>query len=137
MPWINNDMCVGCGVCIEECPVNAITQQDDGITEIHDAKCIRCGRCHDVCPQEAVRHDSEKIPQEVVANLQWVRQLLDNFETSSQRVAFMGRMERYFNKEKKVIEKTLAVLKTTGNNTIKKLDEGIFTVMDTQNKQAS
>ena len=41
MAWINNDMCIGCGICIEECPVNAIGQQDDGITEIRDAKCIR------------------------------------------------------------------------------------------------
>lgn len=128
-------MCSGCGICIEECPVNAIEQQNDGVTEINDAKCIRCGRCHDVCPQEAVRHDSEKIPQEITANLQWVRLLLDNFETPSQRAAFMDRMERYFNKEKKIIEKTLAVLKSIGHDTIKELDEGICAALDVQNKQ--
>ena len=137
MPWINKEMCTGCGVCVEECPVDAIEQQADGLAEINDAKCIRCGRCHDVCPQEAVRHDGERIPQDVAANLQWVRRLLDNFETPSQRAAFMGRMERHFNKEKKVIEKTLAALKTGGDDTTQSLDKAIRSALEPQSRQTN
>jgi len=125
MPWVNKDMCTGCGICIEQCPVEAIERQSDGLANIDEAKCIRCGKCHDVCPMEAVRHDSERIPQEVAANLKWVRRLLANFETPSQRSALVGRMERYFGKEKKVIEKTLAVLRTTGDDAEQVLDEAI------------
>jgi len=135
MPWVNKEMCVGCGICVSQCPVQAIQQQPDGLVEIDDAKCIRCGRCHDVCPQEAVRHDSERIPQEVAANLRWVRGLLDNFETSSQRSAFMDRIERYFNKERKVIEKTLALLKTTGDHNAQSLDEAIHSVLQQSDRQ--
>ena len=65
MPWIKQDMCTGCSVCVNECPVGAIELTGDGFAEIDEAECIRCGRCHDVCPQEAVRHDGERIPQEV------------------------------------------------------------------------
>jgi len=25
MPWVNQEMCNGCGICIDECPVEAIT----------------------------------------------------------------------------------------------------------------
>ena len=60
MPWVNESVCIGCGVCVEECPVDAIALTD-GIAVINDADCIRCGTCHDVCPEEAVRHDSERI----------------------------------------------------------------------------
>ena len=135
MPWVNKEMCTGCGICIGECPVDAIEQQADGLAEINEAECIRCGRCHDVCPQEAVRHDSERIPQDVAANLQWVRRLLDNFETPSQRAALMGRMERYFNKEKKVIENTLTLLKAAGDDTTQGLDKAIRSALEPQSRQ--
>ena len=29
MPWVNEDMCVGCGVCVDDCPVGAITLKED------------------------------------------------------------------------------------------------------------
>ena len=67
MPWVNEEMCVGCGLCVAECPVDAISLQENDTALINDDGCIRCGHCHDVCPQEAVRHDSEKIPIEVEA----------------------------------------------------------------------
>jgi len=29
MPWVNEEMCVGCGVCVDDCPVGAITLKED------------------------------------------------------------------------------------------------------------
>ena len=81
MPWVNQDLCVGCGICVDECPVGAITQDQSSKAIINDDKCIRCGKCHDVCPQDAVRHDSERIPQEVEANITKTKELLQHFET--------------------------------------------------------
>jgi len=108
MPWVNQDLCVGCGICVDECPVGAITQDQSSKAIINDDKCIRCGKCHDVCPEEAVRHDSERIPQEVEANITKTKELLQHFETPQEQGEFYERMIRYFNKEKKVADLTIA-----------------------------
>jgi len=107
MPWVNEDMCVGCGVCVDDCPVGAITLKDDRKAIINEDECIRCGRCHDVCPREAVRHDSERIPQEVEANVEKTKGLLKHFETPQEQQAFLERMVRYFKKQQKVASLTV------------------------------
>jgi ferredoxin len=120
MPWVNEDLCVGCGVCVDDCPVGAITLKDDRKAIINEDKCIRCGRCHDVCPQEAVRHDSERIPKEVAANLEKTKGLLKHFETPQEQQAFLKRMVRYFQKQQKVagltIDKITAMMSDLSSN---------------------
>ncbi len=106
MPWINEEMCVGCGICVSECPVDSISMSDS-IAQIDDSECIRCGQCHDVCPQEAVRHDGEKVPEEIEANLEWARDLLRHYDTPDEQEAFIGRMKNFFGKERKVAEQTI------------------------------
>jgi len=106
MPWVDKDKCVGCGICIKECPVNAIYMKN-GKAEIDMEKCIRCGKCHDICPQQAVRHDSEKIPLETEKNLKKTRGLMKNFKTKEEKDAFLERMIKHFNKEIKVAENTI------------------------------
>ena len=107
MPWVNEDTCVGCGVCVDECPVGAITLKEDQKAIINEDECIRCGRCHEVCPEEAVRHDSERIPQEVEANIEKSKSLLKHFETLQEKQAFLERMVRYFKKQQKVASLTM------------------------------
>ena len=29
MPWVNEDLCISCGVCVDDCSVGAITLKDD------------------------------------------------------------------------------------------------------------
>ena len=125
MPWIKQEMCTGCGICVAECPVGAINQESDGHAVINESECIRCGQCHDVCPQEAVRHDGERIPQEVAANLQWVRKLLEHFHEPEKQAAFMQRMMRFFNKQKKVTEQTIDAIKAAKNDPIESIDTAI------------
>lgn len=72
-----------------------------------DSLCVRCGVCHSVCPFNAIRHDSERIPLEIETNINWVNDLMENFKTTEERIAFIGRIKKYFNKEKTVAEKTL------------------------------
>jgi len=136
MPWVNEDLCTGCGVCIAECPVDAIAEDSNGVAAINDAECIRCGRCHDVCPQEAVRHDSERIPQEVAENLRWVRKLLGHFQDLQEQSAFMQRMVRFFNKQKKVSEQTLAAVATAEDNPAEGLDAAIAQLSEDQSREA-
>jgi len=106
MPWVKEEDCVGCGICVEECPADAISMENEK-AHIDMDFCIRCGICHDVCPQEAVRHDSEKIPLEVEANMKYTNRLMEHFENREDKKEFLGRMIKHFNKERVVAEKTL------------------------------
>ena len=125
MPWVNQELCTGCGVCTEECPVGAISQEGDGRAVINESECIRCGKCHEVCPQEAVRHDGERIPQEVADNLRWVRKLLGHFREPAEQAAFVQRMMRFFNKEKKVNEQTIDAIKAAEDNPAESINAAI------------
>jgi NAD-dependent dihydropyrimidine dehydrogenase PreA subunit len=52
MAYVINDECTACGVCIDECPEQAISEGD--IYKIDPVKCTDCGSCADVCPVEAI-----------------------------------------------------------------------------------
>ncbi len=49
-----NDKCVGCGICVNHCPVNAITIESQQARFNHDT-CIGCGECTTVCPFRAIQ----------------------------------------------------------------------------------
>jgi len=74
-------------------------------------KCIRCGKCLDVYPQDAIRHDSEKTPLEIKENLEDVEKLMKNFEIEEKKKAFLGRIIKHYNKDKKVAEETAKKIK--------------------------
>ncbi len=49
---VNKEKCIGCGQCVDVCPVDAI-KLEDGIAVISD-ECLECGACVSVCPVEAI-----------------------------------------------------------------------------------
>ncbi|MDY0132010.1 MAG: EFR1 family ferrodoxin [Desulforegulaceae bacterium] len=61
---VSESLCTLCGVCVELCPVEAITLEPYPV--FHD-NCISCFNCHRKCPEEAVLCDlapvAEKIKQ--------------------------------------------------------------------------
>jgi formate hydrogenlyase subunit 6/NADH:ubiquinone oxidoreductase subunit I len=116
MPWVNQDMCVGCGICVNECPVDAITQPENDKAVINDGACIRCGKCHDVCLTDAVRHDSERIPDEVAENMEKTKNLLMHYDNPAEQQGFIERMIRFFNKQRKVADLTIGELTDMKNN---------------------
>ena len=118
MPWVNETMCVGCGLCVDYCPVQAIRQNNVGKAIIDDNLCICCGKCHEICPQDAVRHGSEKIPDLVEENMIRTKKLLKNYDSIEGQEAFLERMIRHFNMQKKIALLTidkLDALKQSGN----------------------
>jgi heterodisulfide reductase subunit A len=74
--FINPDKCTGCGVCGQECPVEAIDLFNEGLAKyaatsvkypqavplvyaINKDYCIGCGICQGVCKAKAVEYDRE------------------------------------------------------------------------------
>ena len=49
-----NEKCTGCTLCVESCPVNAITGEKKEIHVIDKEKCIKCSICYEVCNFDAV-----------------------------------------------------------------------------------
>ena len=49
------DDCIGCTLCAQQCPADAIEMKPYEKHEIDSEKCIRCGGCKEVCPNGAVK----------------------------------------------------------------------------------
>jgi len=48
------DTCIGCTICAQECPTNAISFTPHEKHSIDDALCIRCDICRQACPYQAI-----------------------------------------------------------------------------------
>jgi electron transport complex protein RnfB len=61
---IDPELCTGCGICVDICPMEAIKLKDD-ISKVKKKRCIGCGNCVVKCPVEAIslkKRDKQFIP---------------------------------------------------------------------------
>jgi NADH:ubiquinone oxidoreductase subunit F (NADH-binding)/(2Fe-2S) ferredoxin/NAD-dependent dihydropyrimidine dehydrogenase PreA subunit len=52
--FIIPELCTGCGVCLRQCPQEAIRGEKKEPHVIHADKCIRCGVCRNLCKFDAI-----------------------------------------------------------------------------------
>lgn len=56
-PKILPEYCIGCGLCIKKCPVNAL-KMNNLIAVIDYHKCVLCGKCIEACNKEAIKPET-------------------------------------------------------------------------------
>jgi Fe-S-cluster-containing hydrogenase component 2 len=53
---VDDEKCIGCETCVDECPSAAIVLKDEK-ARIDKDLCVDCGTCVDVCPSEAIHQE--------------------------------------------------------------------------------
>lgn len=60
--------CIGCGICVKNCPFEAITMEDN-LAKIDYDKCYKnaeaCGICAEICPTGAIWTNLEKVLENI------------------------------------------------------------------------
>jgi formate hydrogenlyase subunit 6/NADH:ubiquinone oxidoreductase subunit I len=55
IPALAPESCVGCGICVKKCPIDAIKMNAAGdgtkTPEVNNETCIGCGICASTCPK--------------------------------------------------------------------------------------
>ena len=89
--FVITELCDGCGVCVQTCPLNAITM-DGGKAKIDPFLCTGCGACIPVCPKEAIDFKNATTKQ-IIANLKGV--LTDKKPDEIRIIAFVDKNVGY------------------------------------------
>jgi NADH:ubiquinone oxidoreductase subunit F (NADH-binding)/(2Fe-2S) ferredoxin len=53
--WIDPEKCKACGLCLKNCPYNAVTGEKKVVHKINPDICQKCGVCKTVCKFDAVK----------------------------------------------------------------------------------
>jgi len=55
LPQFNLERCTQCGVCVSDCPEEALEMQSNGPAFKSPVNCTYCTLCEQVCPTGAIR----------------------------------------------------------------------------------
>jgi len=61
---VNQETCIGCGLCVDVCPTRVI-QMSNQLPQAVGQSCIACGHCVAVCPQAALDHFKAPLAKQV------------------------------------------------------------------------
>jgi len=51
---VDQEKCIGCGECVDVCPVDVYEMKDEKSVPVNVEECIGCESCIEVCEQEAI-----------------------------------------------------------------------------------
>ena len=82
---IRKDLCLGCGLCSESCPQQAISVVP-GQAEINQIRCNQCRLCLEVCPQGAIVEFAPVSEAELATTVGSLRQKADDLVRRIERL---------------------------------------------------
>jgi uncharacterized protein (DUF362 family)/NAD-dependent dihydropyrimidine dehydrogenase PreA subunit len=53
-PKADPELCTGCGACVDQCPVSALSMSDENLPQVDADTCIACFCCQEICPEKAI-----------------------------------------------------------------------------------
>ena len=53
-PVVDEEKCIGCGECVDVCPVEVYELQGDKSVPVNAEECVGCESCVEVCEQDAI-----------------------------------------------------------------------------------
>ena len=51
---VDEEKCIGCGDCVDVCPVDVYEMQNEKSVPVNAEECIGCESCIEVCEQGAI-----------------------------------------------------------------------------------
>ena len=51
---VDSEKCIGCGECVDICPVEVYELQDEKSVPVNAEECVGCESCIEVCEQAAI-----------------------------------------------------------------------------------
>jgi len=54
LPRISEDKCKQCGECVDVCPADVLSVDENTTTVANPQDCLGCESCVSVCPEEAI-----------------------------------------------------------------------------------
>jgi NAD-dependent dihydropyrimidine dehydrogenase PreA subunit len=54
VPEVDKEKCVGCGECVEVCPVDVYELQNEKSVVVAEEECLGCESCLEVCEEDAI-----------------------------------------------------------------------------------
>jgi len=51
---VDKEKCIGCGECVDVCPVDVYEMNDEKSVPVNVEECIGCESCIEVCESEAI-----------------------------------------------------------------------------------
>lgn len=63
---VNLEKCLGCGLCVEICPHDAICKDDKDNILVKKERCLGCGQCAVSCPQKTIEMQAQLLDYDLV-----------------------------------------------------------------------
>jgi len=61
---VHEELCIGCGICVDACPMKILEIEDDICIMTDESKCLECGTCIRECPKDAIVIPGVKLSEE-------------------------------------------------------------------------